>query len=204
MRFYGLVVVGFVTAFALVTWVARGMPTSTPSFAAKPAAQKTASKGMLIDTTFKQGSELSPTALEPPASPSDSDAKRQKVRLDVLQAANASEVAPCSAAVKAELVSALTAYVAAYRQKLDCTNMMFCSEQKLKAAAETFSTPLDKRIRQQVEKANELGGISLDDFSTSLRVPVGMMLGKNLEPNPAFCSLSADLQKEVRRRRAEK
>lgn len=202
MRFAGLVIVGFVAAFALVTLITRGVPAISPSFAAKPAAEKQAPQGMLTDTKFRPGSELSP-APGRPESPSESDAKRQKIRTDVLQAANASEVAPCSAAVKAELVAALTAYVAAYRQKLDCTSMMFCSEQKLKAAADTFSTPLDKRIREQVEKANELGGISLDDFSMALRVPVGMILGKNLEPNPAFCSLSADLQKEVRRRRAQ-
>ncbi|OQW56355.1 MAG: hypothetical protein A4S14_00355 [Proteobacteria bacterium SG_bin9] len=202
MRFAGIVAVVFVTAFVVVSWVARGMPTGIRNSAAKPAVERTALEGRRVDATFRQGSELSP-APGPPTSPSDNDAKRQKIRLDVLQAANASEVAPCSAAIKAELVAALINYAAAYKQKLDCTSMMFCSEQKLKEAADTFSTPLDKRIREQVVKANELGGISLDDFSMAHRVPVGMMLGQYLQPNPEFCSLSADLQKEVRRRRAQ-
>ena len=187
-RFILVVCMAFATAFVGVSWAARGFPmnfSTTPPIAVVPL-------GPTLDRHF--GDERSKEGLRKDweaehTSRGDNDAKRNAIRLDTLQAANAYAMSPCDKTTKANLIEALSAYARAWRTKLGCKRSMFgmmnCSDRQFDEAAESVNTPLDKRVRAALETAFEQKGIIKADFPEDVREDVGHFSGPGLWDNPS-------------------
>jgi hypothetical protein len=174
-RFILFVCMAFVSAYVGVSWAARGFPMnfSTSSPVAVAPLQPT------LDAHF--GDDRAKAALRKDweaehTSRGDDDTKRNAIRLDTLQAANAYAMSPCDKTMKANLINALSAYTRAWQAKLGCKRNMFgqliCSDQKYKEAAESVNTPLDRRVRAALESAFEQKGIVTADFPEDVQLDV--------------------------------
>jgi hypothetical protein len=165
-RIYLYVALAFVASFAGVSWAARGFPVSIGS----------------RQTVF--------------TTPSDDQGKKREnervmrsldtIKFEALQAATGFALSPCDSTMKQNLVEAVTAYVHAWQIKLDCprpANMpIVCSQEKLKAAVATFSTPLDQRLTDAVAQAFDQPGITIADFPESIRFDMLRFGGPALRP----------------------
>ncbi|MGJ4941814.1 hypothetical protein ACQR1W_14660 [Bradyrhizobium sp. HKCCYLS1011] len=179
IRFIAFVVMAFVTAFVGVSWVVRGFPIYTPSphiVAELPA---------LVDKSFggKDAEEFERKAwVAQHTSQSDKNPKLDALRLDALQAATAYKMSPCDETMKRNLVDALTAYARAYQAKLGCSPSMrmFCGDKKIKEAADTFSTPLDQRVKEALFEAFDQKGVVRADFAGDVREEVLQFAGPGL------------------------
>jgi hypothetical protein len=122
-------------------------------------------------------------------SQSDKNPKLDTIRLDALQAATAYAMSPCDETMKSNLIAALTAYTRAWQEKMDCPRpqnmLMFCGDKKLKEVAETFSTPLDIRVKEAMDRAFEQRGIVKTDFPASVRFDVLQFAGPGLWSDPS-------------------
>ncbi|WP_315704886.1 MULTISPECIES: hypothetical protein [unclassified Bradyrhizobium] len=169
-RFVVVVCIAFVTTFVGVSWAIRGFPMRAP------APQLAAQVPALVDTTFgdDHAKEFERKAwIAEHTSQSDKNPKLDALRLDALQAATAYKMSPCDKTMKKNLVDAVTAYTRAYIAKLDCPRpgglMMFCSDKTIRDAADTFSTPLDKRVQDAFNEAFEQKGVVKVDFPEDVR-----------------------------------
>lgn len=112
---------------------------------------------------------------------SDGDAERDKLRLDLLQASTAYKLSPCDDTQTKNLVAALSNYVTAWH------DMAFCdpgiggcpgnSDERLDTAAAAFKTPADINVHNALREAIRHGGISGEDFPSSMRRYVFIMSG---------------------------
>jgi hypothetical protein len=180
-RFIFCVVMAFTTAFTAVFWASRGFPTglSAPRFVmpARPT----------IDSTFgdenTKAYERKQWESEHTAQ-SDKNPKLDALRLDALQAGNAYSMSPCDKTMKSNLINAATAYTRAWQAKLGCKTTMLgmtnCSDQQIKEAADTFSTPLDDRVKAALHAAFEQKGIVKADFPADVRFDVLYFAGAGL------------------------
>jgi hypothetical protein len=90
-----------------------------------------------------------------------------QIRQDALQAATGFTLSSCDSTMKKNLIDALTAYFHAWQEKAKCPRTSCGVEQR--AAAETFSTPLDMRVRTAFAEALNQPGIAMTDLPDSLR-----------------------------------
>ena len=179
-RFALFAAMAFISAFVGATWVIRGFPVAFFGPAATPLQP-------LVTATFGDQSakdyERKMWEAEH-TSQSDNDPKLDKIRMEALQAANAYTLSPCGEITKANLIAAVTAYTRAWQKKMDCPRplnmLMFCSDQKLKEVAATFSTPLDIRVRAALHEAFEQRGIVKADFPEDMRHDVLDFAGPGL------------------------
>lgn len=179
-RFALFAVMVFVTAFAVVSWATRGFPVLTFGPVAGPLQPTvTATFG---DQSAKDHERKMWEAEH--TSQGDGDAKLDRIRLEALQAANAYTLSPCGDTTKANLIAAISAYTRAWQKKMDCPRpqnmLMYCSDQKLKEVAATFSTPLDIRVKAALHEAFEQRGIIKADFPADLRFDVLQFAGPGL------------------------
>lgn len=174
-RLYFYVVIAFATSFVAVSWAARGFPMhwSGPLSSLQPTITSTFGNQSAQDYERKKR-ESGHTAQ------SDTNPSLDKIRLEALQAATGFEMSPCDSTTKKNLIEALTAYTRAWQTKLDCPVKMLCNDEKLKAAAEAFSTPLDLRVREALEKAFTQPGIAKTDFPASVRFDILQFAGPGL------------------------
>lgn len=118
---------------------------------------------------------------------SDKNPSLDKIRLEALQAGTAYAMSPCDKTMKSNLIEAVTAYTRAWQNKMDCPRpldmLMFCSDQRIKEVATTFSTPLDLRVQAALMKAFEQKGIIKADFPESIRFDVLKFAGPGLWVN---------------------
>ncbi|HKS20070.1 MAG TPA: hypothetical protein VJS63_12760 [Bradyrhizobium sp.] len=182
-RFALYVAMAFVTAFVGVSWAARGFPMRFSSpVQTEPLQQR-------LTTTFgDKAEEYERKAWESKhTAQSDKDPILDKIRLDALQAANAYTMSPCDKTMKQNLVAALTAYTRAWQAKLGCPRqtsmLMFCSDKKLNEAAKTFSTPLDRQVKEAFRQAFEQKGVVAADFPAAVRFDMLAFSGPGLWPN---------------------
>jgi len=86
--------------------------------------------------------------------------------------------------MKANLIAAVSAYARAWQKTMDCPRplnmLMFCGDKKLKDVAETFSTPLDIRVKAALSEAFDQRGIVKADFPADLRSDVLQFAGPGL------------------------
>ena len=171
----------FITAFVGVTWASRGFPMqmSSPQIVGELRPTVTATFGDQSARDYERKMwEAEHT------SRSDGDPKLDKIRLEALQAANAYAMSPCDDTTKANLIAAVSAYARAWQKKLDCPRplnmLMFCGDKKLKQVAETFSTPLDIRVKAALSEAFDQRGIVKSDFPAELRFDVLQFAGPGL------------------------
>jgi hypothetical protein len=175
-RFILYVCMAFVTAFVGVTWAARGFPVYSPRFAGQLEPTLTSTFGDDSSKAYERKMwEAEHTAQ------SDKNPKLDAIRLDALQAGTAYAMSPCDRTMKLNLVTAVTAYTRAWQVKLDCPRPMgmliACSDKKLKDAADTFSTPLDKRVQDALNAAFDQKGVVKADFPTEVRSDVAQFAG---------------------------
>ena len=175
-RFILYVCMSFVTAFVGVTWAARGFPVYSFRFDRELEPTLTTTFGDDSAKAYERKMlEAQHTAQ------SDKNPKLDAIRLDALQAGTAYAMSPCDSTMKLNLVTAVTAYTRAWQQKLDCQRPMgmliACSDKKLKDTADTFSTPLDKRVQDALSAAFDQKGVVKADFPPEVRSDVAQFAG---------------------------
>jgi hypothetical protein len=131
--------------------------------------------------------------VESKTSAGDNDRERDGLRLELMQAANAYSLSPCSPVTKANLVKALTTYASAVAAKTGCGYMMCGGEARVRIGSEMFSTPLDKRAREAVADAFDKGGITVKEFPSSLRLTLLTVVGEQGDAESA-CARTAGRQ----------
>lgn len=179
IRFVLFVCMAFATAFVGVSWAARGFPILSFEFTRPLQPTVTATFGDQSAKDYERKMwEAEHTAQ------SDGDSKLDKIRLEALQAGNAYTLSPCGETTKLNLIAAVTAYTRAWQKKMDCPRpqnmLMFCSDKKLKEVADTFSTPLDIRVKAALHEAFEQRGIVKADFPEDLRRDMLQFAGPGL------------------------
>jgi hypothetical protein len=179
IRFVLFVCMAFATAFVGVTWASRGFPFLSFEFTRPLQPTVTATFGDQSAKDYERKMwEAEHTAQ------SDGDSKLDKIRLEALQAGNAYTLSPCGETTKLNLIAAVTAYTRAWQKKMDCPRpqnmVMFCSDKKLKEVADTFSTPLDIRVKAALHEAFEQRGIVKADFPEDLRHDMLQFAGPGL------------------------
>jgi hypothetical protein len=195
-RFIVFVFMAFASAFVGVLWVARGFPmnfSTVPPVAVVPL-QRT------LDAHF--GDDHAKEALRKDweaehTSRGDDDAKRNAIRLDMLQAANAYAMSPCDKTTKANLVDALAAYTRAWQAKRGCGRNMLgmttCSDKQVREGADSVSTPLDERVRTALHAAFEQKGVIEADFPADVREDVVVFAGPDFWDHPSPICLPRQL-----------
>lgn len=186
IRFALLVSLVFATAFVGVTWMTRGFPVSLPLGMAIPVVG-TSELSPLSTATFgdQSAKDYERKMWEAKHTlQSDGDAQLDAIRMEALQAATAYKQSPCGEMTKNNLIAAVTAYARAWQKKLDCPRpanmLMFCSDEKLKKVAATFSTPLDIHVKEALHEAFDQRGIVKADFPEDVRHDVLPFAGPGL------------------------
>lgn len=167
-RIYIYVALAFVASFAGVSWAARGFPVSLGS------------ENVVLTTPDRGAKNAGHGA------PGDRGPSLDTIKLEALQAATGFALSPCDSTMKQNLVDAMTAYVHAWQVKMDCPRLanvpMFCGDEKLRAAVAAFSTPLDSRLAVAVAQAFSQPGITIADFSETIRYDMLRFGGPALRP----------------------
>jgi hypothetical protein len=181
-RFAHYALLACFATFAGVSWAVRGFPMRASGFPASvfentvtgPVADGSA-QSSLASTFGRQGAkDYERRAWEAAHTMrGDDNPKLDRIRMEVLQAADAYAMSPCGEITKLNLVTALTDYMRAWKDKLQCSMsgnlVVFCGEDRLKEAAEMFSTPLDLRVQASLSRAFLQKGIVKADFPAALR-----------------------------------
>jgi hypothetical protein len=93
-------------------------------------------------------------------------------------------MSPCDKTMKSNLIEATTAYTRAWQAKLGCKRTMFgmmsCSDKQIEEAADTFSTPLDDRVKAALFAAFDQKGVVKTDFPEDVRFDVLHFAGPGL------------------------
>jgi hypothetical protein len=169
---FGVIAAGlFVLAFVGISWASKGFPVMV--YKAQPL--KPDPRLPTFEESVKQGLrkdwENSKTAQ------SDNDKGRDKLRLELWQAAIGYNLSPCDKTMKKNLVEALTKYINAWSEMAGCRNSFCGDDKKLDAAAAAFKTPADARVKATLREAFDKGGITKDDFPKAVRNNVYMFSG---------------------------
>ena len=106
---------------------------------------------------------------------SDGNAQRDTLRIEALKASTAYALTPCDAAAKTAMVAAVSSYAQAWADMMGC-GPDGCDYKKINVTAATFSTPLDLQVRDAIGAAFDKRGIAIDDFPSSLRINVAMLV----------------------------
>jgi hypothetical protein len=170
ISFVLLVAIAGGVGFTGVSWLSSGAPV--------PMVRVTPLQPNAALPTFAEARErVSREAwTESKTSAGDYDPVRDGLRLELMQAANAYSLSPCSPVIKANLVTALTAYATAVAEKMGCGSVMCGNAARASAGAEMFSTPLDKRAREAAADAFDKGGITVKEFPSALRLTLARVV----------------------------
>jgi hypothetical protein len=167
LRFGMTAVALFVLAFVGISWASRGFPIAM----IKVAPLKPDARGPMFQESVNKGARQ-----EEESQPSQSDGHkgRDKLRLELLQAANAYTLSPCDQMIRRNLIGAMTNYTMAWATIAGCRKDGVCTweDKKLDAAREAFYTPADKRVHVALREAVWKGGINRDDFPPMIRESV--------------------------------
>ncbi len=188
VRFVALAAALFVTSYTGVAWVMAGTPLPGMSpeqpqtrLAALPAHAPDVTSSLPLSSM----PVLAPQPVQPAAlPPGDGHPQRDKLRLAALQASTAYALALCDEAAKAIMIRAVSAYAKAWADMMGC-GPDGCDYRKINVTAATFSTPLDISAREAIGVVFEKRGISLDDFPSSLRINVAMLVRGRSAPATA-------------------
>ena len=198
LRFGFLTVALFALAFIGISWASKGFPVMAmrseapkpqvrvaPSHAepARPDAARIPTFEQSVKEGLRKDWENSKTAQ------SDGDKARDKLRLELWQAAIGYNLSPCDATMKKNLVEALGRYTSAWAEMAGCRSGG-CSgdDKRLDAAAAAFKTPADLRVHQTLREAIEKGGIAREDFPKAIRNNVLMFTGMPFDAPQGVCT----------------
>jgi hypothetical protein len=180
VRFVALAAALFVASYTGVVWVMAGTP--LPGMLPEQPQTRIATLPTYPpgDITSSLPPVLPPQPVQPAALPlGDGHPQRDKLRLAALEASTAYALALCDERAKAIMIRAVSAYAKAWADMMGC-GPDGCDYRRINATAATFSTPLDISARDAIGVAFEKRGISLDDFPSSLRINVAMLVrGRN-------------------------
>jgi hypothetical protein len=183
-RFIFCVGMVFVTAFVGVSWATRGFPMRFSSPVQIQPLQPTLNS-YFGDDHAKEGLRKDWEAEH--TARGDDDAKRNAIRMDTLQAAGAYAMSPCDESVKANFVAAVSAYTRAWQTTLGCKpnflGQLICSDEQFKKAADSVTTPLDRRVKTALEAAFEQKGIVTADFPKDVQGDVRKFAGPDFWEN---------------------
>jgi hypothetical protein len=132
---------------------------------------------------------------------SDGDQEHDKLRADLSQASTGYELSPCGDATKKALVAALTRYTTAWDKMARCTpGVGGCPSgsvsDRLDAAAAAFKTPADVHVHEALRKAIDQGGITPEDFPSSIRNYVFLWSGRPFGEPKAACIIARQSQSQ--------
>jgi len=194
---FTLIAIGlFALTFVGVSWAKQGFPVLAVSVeplrpdARIPTFEESVQKGIRKDWENSQTSQ------------SDGNQERDKLRQELLQASTGYELSPCGDATKRDLVAAMTDYTNAWFNMANCTpGVGGCpsgnKSDRLDAAAAAFKTPADVHVHEALRKAIEQGGITPEDFPSSIRNYVFIWSGMPFGEPKAACIVAR--QSENRR-----
>ena len=186
VRFVALTAALFVMSYTGVAWVMAG--TSLPGMS--PAQPQTrgaplpayAPGEVTASLPLSSGPVVTP---QPAALPrGDGHPQRDKLRVAALEASTVYALTPCDEAAKAIMIRAVSAYAKAWADMMGC-GPDGCDYRKINVTAATFSTPLDIQARDAIGVAFEKRGISLEDFPSSIRINVAMLVRGRAVPATA-------------------
>ena len=187
LRLTALAAALFTMSYSGVAWVIAGTP--LPSTIAKP--QERLTQVASLPVTLQQ---LTPPAVQVTAVAlprGDGDPHRDQLRVLALQASAAYVRSPCDSAAKVAMVEAVSDYAKAWADMMDC-GPDGCDYRKINVTAATFSTPLDIELRDTIGAAFDKRGVAIDDFPSSLRINVAMLVRGRGTPATA-CAEAAEL-----------
>jgi len=162
VRFAGLVIGAFIVTFAAALWLVMPRPL-------KPDARL---------PTWHRVDVESPRVKMMDSYATDSDAVRDKLRHAVLEAADDLLREPCNDVMKAHYIEAATNYARARLSIASCVGTGRCGssdEPLLDRAQKAFGAPLDRRVREAMEKAHDTGAILEGDFPKDTVILVAQM-----------------------------
>jgi hypothetical protein len=188
IRFAALAGLLFVMSYTGVAWVMAGTPlpgmmAEQPQlrFAALPAH----APGDVTSSMPLAAPVLPPHPIDPAAlARGEGHPLRDRLRIAALMASSAYARTPCDEAAKAIMIEAVSAYALAWADMMGC-GPDGCDYRKINVTAATFSTPLDMQAREAVGMAFGKRGISLDDFPSSIRITVAMLVRGRAAPATA-------------------
>jgi hypothetical protein len=177
----------FVTVYVGISWAARGFPTRLSSPVSVQQLQPT------HNVTFGDHSGEEHRAREQQLQ-DPNNYKRDPLRLDALQAANAYALSPCDKTMKANLVAAVRTYAAADVEIRKCNVVVGGCDAAWDKAIATYATPLDLRVKAAMHEAFEKGGISKADFPPDMGMTVMSLANSQGSPVSA-CAQPADARR---------
>lgn len=135
-------------------------PVSVP--AVEPGPAQALRKDAAPPKTEPRAVAVAPAAPTPvkPVVETDKDRGRLQIRRTAIQAAQAYASSPCDQATKAAFVVATTTYVKAMTEETGSRP----------EAVKAFATPMDARVREAVQQAFQIGGVSKDDFPANAQL----------------------------------
>ena len=165
---FGLLAIGvFALIFIGGSWAKRGFPIMVYGIQPLKPSSSIPSYAENLDEKIRREWVATKT------NQGDGNAERDRLRRELLQAANAYKLSPCGGTVKKNLVEALSSYTNAWHALAWCTaGVNGCPrslEQSLDAAASAFDTPADINVHDAVREAVEIGGVYREDFPEPIR-----------------------------------
>ena len=151
VRFAGLVIGAFVVTFAAAFWLVVPRPL-------KPDPRLPGWHRVDVD---------SPRVKMEDSYATDRDDVRDKLRQAVLEAADDLLREPCNDVTKARYIKAATNYSRAWLSIAPCVGTGRCGSRDgplLDRAQKAFGAPLDRRVREAMEKAHDTGALQEGDF----------------------------------------
>lgn len=185
VRFVLASIAVFGLAFAGMFWVQKGMPV----MAMRTEPLKPSAAIPTFEESVKQGARKDWESAK--TAQSDGDKQRDKLRLELMQAAIGYKLSPCDDTMKKNLVTALTSYTGAWQEMAHCKHGI-CNgnDAQIDQAAAAFKTPADIRVHKELAAAFEQGGIGKEDFPKSMRMNVFMWTGMPFGGPQAACIAS--------------
>jgi len=186
VRFVALTAALFVMSYTGVAWVMAGTPLPGMS----PAQPQTRGAPLPVyapgEVTASLPLSSGPVVTPQPAAlpRGDGHPQRDKLRVAALEASTVYALTPCDEAAKAIMIRAVSAYAKAWADMMGC-GPDGCDYRKINVTAATFSTPLDIQARDAIGVAFEKRGISLEDFPSSIRINVAMLVRGRAVPATA-------------------
>ena len=181
---FGLVAFGlFALIFVGGSWALRGFPIMTIGI----VALKPDSRLPTFEQSVKAG--IRKDWVNSKTNQSDGNAGRDKLRLELLQAANAYKMSPCGDLTRKNLIEAMSDYTKAWADVAFCRlGVDGCpgdTDQRFDAAVAAFNTPADVNVHHALTEAMAKGGISREDFPSEIRRYAFTWSGQPAEPQEA-------------------
>jgi len=188
LRFTLLTVGVFALAFVGISWSQKNFPV----MAVKVEPLRPDARIPTFEENIKRGIRKDWEVSKTPQR--DGDKQRDKVRIALLRASIGYKLSPCDATMKKNLVQALTDYTHAWKALAFCkAGVDGCparSDDRLDAPAAAFKSPADIRVHQALREAVDQGGLSKEDFPSSIRQNVFMWSGMPFGEPEAACIAS--------------